>query len=268
MEAGLAAAPTTVAAPSRPAEATTVHTRILRCMLAVDDCAAYWEHVDPSVPLAERASVAYRDRWFGVKSEARVRTLLPDMMARFDAAPEALALLREVSPLPARLRPWICHLHTQLADPIYRRFTGDFLPARRAQGLRSVDLEGVARWVQDVEPDRWAVATRTKFASNLLATAFDVGLVGARRDPRPLAVPTPPDAVVGYALQLLRGVVHAGSAIDNAYLRSIGVTADAFGAAVMRAPGVRFAQLGTTSELGFDEPSLLAWGRSHLGDAT
>jgi hypothetical protein len=267
MQASAVSSPT-AAVTTRPAEATTVHTRILRCMLAVDDCAAYWEHVDPAVPPSERAEVAYRDRWFGVKSEARVRTLLPDMMARFDAYPEALAVLREASPLPARLRPWICHLHTQLADPIYRRFTGDFLAGRRAQGLRTVDLETVARWVQDVEPDRWAAATRTKFASNLLATAFDVGLIGSRRDPRPIAAPSPPDVIVGYALYLLRGVSHEGTALDNAYLRSMGVTKDAFAASVSRAPGIRFAQLGSVVDLGFDEASFAAWGRVHLGGAS
>jgi len=45
------------------------------------------------------------------------------MAQRYDAIPEALALLRELQSVPATVRPWICHLHTQLSDPLYRRFT-------------------------------------------------------------------------------------------------------------------------------------------------
>lgn len=251
-----------------PAEATVVHTRILRCMLAVDDCAAYWEHVDSTIPAVDRARVAFEQRWFGVKSEARVRTLVPDMMARFDAVPEALELLHGVAPIPARLRPYLSHVHMQLADPVYRRFTGDFLPQRRAHGYRTTDLEEIARWVDDLEPGRWAVTTREKFASNLLATAHDVGLLGGRRDPRPLATPSPPDVIVGYVLYLLRGVRHEGSLLDNAYMRSLGVDADTFARVVSRVPGVRFAQLGSAIDLGFDEPTLLSWGTRHLPEAS
>ncbi len=236
-------------------------------MLAADDCAAYWEHVDPSLPAADRPRVAFEQRWFGVKSEARVRTLLPDMATRFDTYPEALALLRAVAPLPARIRPFICHVHTQLADPVYRRFSGDFLPTRRASGYRSTDLEAVSRWVQDLEPDRWATATRAKFASNLLATALDVGLVGGRRDPRTLTTPAAPDVVLGYLLYLLRGIAFEGTTLDNPYLRSLGVTGESFRSAVARVPGIHFVQLGTATELTFEEPSLLAWGTRHLRSA-
>ncbi|HET9932534.1 MAG TPA: hypothetical protein VFQ35_17650 [Polyangiaceae bacterium] len=47
---------------ARPAEASELHTRILRCMLAADDCYAYWQHVDVSVPVEARAAVAFRER--------------------------------------------------------------------------------------------------------------------------------------------------------------------------------------------------------------
>jgi hypothetical protein len=249
---------------TRPCEATELHTRILRCMLAVDDCAAYWANVDPSVPAAERARVAFQDRWFGVKSEARARTILPDMTARFDAYPHALALLRSV-PIPPRLRPCVCHVHTQLADPIYRRFTGGYLAERREQGFRAVELDQVSRWVEAEQPGRWSVATRTKFASNLLATAHDVGLVSGRRDPRALPVPAAPDLIVGYVLYLLREVTFEGTALDNPYLRALGLTRQSFGSVAARVPGVRF--LGMTGELELTEPSLLAWGQHTLGVA-
>jgi hypothetical protein len=35
----------------------------------------------------------------------------------------------------------------QLADPIYRRFTGEFLPTRRDQGQTTMDRDVVARWM-------------------------------------------------------------------------------------------------------------------------
>jgi len=43
-------------------EVTVVHTRILRCMLAPEDCQAYWQRVDLTVPPAQRASLAFAQR--------------------------------------------------------------------------------------------------------------------------------------------------------------------------------------------------------------
>lgn len=252
-------------AGTHPSEATVVHTRILRCMLAVEDCQAYWRHVDLSVPTAARAALAFEQRWFGVKSEARLRTIMTDMVERFDAYPEAIQLLHELKSIPAKVRALICHVHTQLADPIYRRFTGELLPERRALGYSGIDRETVARWVDGIEPDRWAPKTCIKFASNLLATALNAGLVGGRRDPRAIALAPVPDVVVGYVLYLLRNVAFAGSLTDNLYLRSLGIVPETFAVSVARVPGVRCSELGGTVELTWAEPGLLAWGRKTLG---
>lgn len=258
-------APTSTRAAPRPSEATAVHTRILRCMLAVEDCYAYWQRVDTTVPVAERARVAFEQRWFGTKSEARVRTIMTDMIERFDAFPEALAALKDAGTLPARIRPFICHLHTQLADPIYRRFTGELLPALRAEGRMSIDRPRVARWIDALEPGRWSAVTAIKFGSNLLATAFDVGLVAGRRDPRKIAVPQVPDVAIGYALYLVREVTIEGSLLDNPYLRSLGITQETFRAFAPRIPGVHFVELGGATELSFDAPSLRAWAANAFG---
>ena len=248
-----------------PAEVTEVHTRILRNMLATDDSYAYWQRVELATPLADRANIAFEQRWFGTKSEARVRTLMTDMTERFDAFPEALAALHALGPIPAGLRPFVCHLHTQLADPLYRHFTGDFLPGLRAHGRDDIDRTGVARWVDGLEPGRWSSTTTVKFGSNLLATAFEVGLVAGRRDPRKLAPLQVPDVIVGYALYLLRGISIAEPALDNAYLRSLGVTREAFRTFAPRVPGIRFAELGGASELTFEHASLREWAALHLG---
>jgi hypothetical protein len=245
-------------------EVTVPHTRILRTTLAVEDCYAYWQKVDLSVPAAERAQVAFKGRWFGLKSEARVRTLMGDMLERFDAQPEALALLHELQTIPAVLRPWVCHVHTQLADPIYRRLTGELLPTRRALGYATVDREIVARWVEEWFPGRWSGTTAIKFGSNLLAAAFEAGLLAERRDPRKLRKPAVPDVIVGYALYLLRDVKIEGSLTANPYLRSLGVEPESFAEIAVRVPGIRFAEVGGVAELTFSEPSLAAWGRNHL----
>ena len=249
----------------RPTETTTVHTRILRCMLAVDDSHAYWQRVDPSVPIAERARLAFEERWFGTKSEARIRTLMTDMAERFDAYPEALRLLQELGTVPAQWRSSICHLHTQLADPIYRRFTGEMLPTRRAQGQTTIDREVVAGWVDRLEKDRWSSTTCIKFGSNLLATAADAGLVVGKKDPRKLPVVSIPDGVIGYALYLLRDVQIQGSLDDNAYLRSLGLSREAFGRLGARVPGVRVNELGGVFEITWLESNLRDWGLRHIG---
>jgi hypothetical protein len=248
-------------------EATVAHTRILRTTLATDDCYAYWQKVDTTIAPGDRARVAFEERWFGLKSDARVRTLMGDMLERFDAFPEAIELLHSLRTVPAALRPWLCHLHTALADPIYRRFTGVFLPERRALGYHVVDRDQVAQWVTGLYPERWAGATASKFGSNLLATAFEAGLLGERRDPRPLTSVTPPDAVVAYTLYLLRDVIFEGTLTDNPYLRSLGVAPESFRFLAPRLPGVRFAELGGVVELSLTEPALLAWGLEHLRGA-
>lgn len=248
----------------RPCEVTAVHTRILRNMLACDDSYAYWQRVDVTVPASDRARLAFEQRWFGARSEARVITLVGDMVARFDAYPEALSLLHELGTVPAPLRPLICHVHTQLTDPIYRRFTGELLPARRDQGTTTIDRDTVARWIESLAPGRWAAATSIKFASNLLSTALDAGLVRGKRDPRPINTSPVPDAIIGYVLYLLRGVGIDGTLTDNPYLRSLGVRPDNFASVTAGVPGIRFAELAGVTELTFLEPSLTAWGRQAL----
>ncbi len=188
-----------------------------------------------------------------------------DMALRFDRFPEAIALLHRLGSLPATLRPLLCHLHVQLADPLYRRFSGELLPHRRAQGLLTLDRATVARWVDALEPGRWSPVTCLKFASNLLATAQGAGLVSGRRDPRTTPVPAASELIVGYALYLLRGVANDGSLTDNAYLRSLGIDASSFKAIAPQVPGIRYRSLGGTEELVFLEPSLGVWGADVLG---
>ena len=258
----------TEARSERPAESTEVHTRILRCMLAADDCLAYWRRVDTTVPVSERARMAFEERWFGTKSEARVRTIMTDMVQRFDVYPEALALFHRLGRIPAGIRMVLCHLHTQLADPVYRAFSGELLPRLRDEGRTTIDRASVTRWVDVSHPGRWSAVTCTKFASNLLATALDVGLVGGRRDPRRLPHPSVPAAGIAYALYLLRGTAIDGTLTENPYLRSLGLATESLGRLSASLAGVQIAELGGAAEVSFQEPSLTAWGLRHLPEAS
>lgn len=246
----------------RSAEATVVHTRILRCGLAVDESHAYWRRTDPEhVSAAERASEAFEERWFGDRSEPRVYSIITEMIERYDLYPEAFAFLQEVHRMhevPARLRIFACHVHTQLADPIYRRFTGDLLPQRLEQGMKTIDREITARWVDQIEPGRWAKITCLKLASSLLSAAADVGLIDRQSDPFAIKTPVVPHSTVGYVLYLLRGVTIEGSTLDNPYLRSLGITPATFGAIAHRVPGTHYTDDG---EVIFLEASLADWAK-------
>jgi hypothetical protein len=234
-------------------------------MRAAEDCQAYWLRTRPDVLAAERARVAFEERWFGTKSEARVRTIMTDMLERFDAYPEALALLRRLGMVPALVRPWICHVHTQLADPVYRRFSGEFLPARRDQGYTQVDRESVARWVQETWPERWSSTTCLKFGSNLLSTAYDAGLLTDRRDPRKLAPPSPPREIVSYAFYLLRGLDFEGTITDNRTMRSMGVSLDSLRLLGGSLPALRVVELGGAFEITWEAPDLMTFGLEAFG---
>lgn len=240
------------------AEQSEVHTRILRVMLAVDDCVAYWRAADVGGTLGERVERAYAEHWFGTKSEARVRTLLKDMELRFDVYPEALQALRRWQPA-RELAPWVCHLHTQLADPVYRAFTGDYLPERAAQGYATVDRETVGAWVQDTWPDRWAAATAKKFGGNLLSSAHAAGLVAGRKDPRELKPVRAPAAAIEYAVFVLRRVKTAADLLDSPYLRSLGATTARLPDVFRELRHVSLHSLGNVNDVRWKLPDLAAW---------
>lgn len=248
----------------RPSETTEVHTRILHLALGVEESRAYWEHVDHSVPAAERAPVAFEQRWFGSKSLERVRFLLASFLTRYDAFPAALAVLQRWGSMDAPTRRLVCHWHLQLSDPLYRRFTGQFLVERR--GLRDprVDRDIVLRWFKKEFPDRWSDSTCVQFAGKLLSAASQAGLITPRRDPRALLLPKVPDLALGYLLHLLREVRIAGTLTENPELASVGL-ADGFLDQRLRAlPGITFRRMAHLTELEWEAPSLAAWAEAAL----
>ncbi len=242
-----------------PGESTEIHTRILRVTLAEPECRAYWQRADLSVPVDERAPIAFEQRWFGARTMARVRTLIATLAQRFDPTPDALAALRSWSHIPADTRVLVCHWHMQFSDPVYRAFTGTYLAQRRADARATVDRDQVERWVHATWGERWAAVTRLKFAGNLLTTAGEAGLVAGRTNPRRIVTPRVPDEALAYLLHLLREVSVEGGFLDNPYLASVGLDAAVLPARLASLRGVRFQKLGDVVDLEWAEPNLRAW---------
>lgn len=256
--------PGAAALADRPSEAQEIHTRILRLALGVEESRSYWEHVDPTVPPAQRALVAFEQRWFGAKSLERIRFLLANFVDRYDPFPDALAVLRRWPAMDAATRQLVCHWHLQLSDPLYRRFTGSFLLERRSLRDPKVDRDIVLRWVSTEFPNRWGAATAVQFASKLLSAASEAGVVSPRRDPRSLLLPKVPDVALSYLLHLLRGTRFEGTLTENPYLASVGLTEGFLDQRLRGLPGIGFRRMAHLTEFEWAAPSLTAWAEATL----
>ena len=245
------------------AEVTELHTRLQRLALGVEESRAYWTNVDPEVPFARRALVAFERRWFGAKSLERVRTILADLTVRYDAVPPALAVLRRWRGMDPATRRSICHWHLQLADPLYRRFAGHFLVERREGPRPTLDRPVVLRWVKDQNPHRWGAATCVQFASKLLSAAKEAGLV-TPRDPRTILVPKVTDLALGYWLHFLRHVEIEGTLLENPYFASVGLSGTFLHERLRGLRGVRWHRMGDLDDVEWSSPTLTAWAEATL----
>ncbi|PKN56507.1 MAG: DUF1819 domain-containing protein [Deltaproteobacteria bacterium HGW-Deltaproteobacteria-14] len=244
----------------RPAEATQLHTRLLKCALAVDASRAYWRE---TATTPATASAAFEGYWFGDKSRAYVEVLLANLRARFDAFPHALTTLQRWPAMPPDVRRLVCHWHLQLSDPLYRAFTGAFLPNRRRAGRPDVHRDVVIPWVAAQGKGTWTTATRIQFASKLLSAATAGGLIAGpgSRSARPLTVPRVPDDALTYAVHLLQGVTFAGSLVDNPYLGSLDLAGPALDARLRALPTIDFHRLGPLVEVTWSPAAAPPWLR-------
>jgi hypothetical protein len=238
-------------------EATEVHTRLLRCALEIEDARAYWTHT--AVPGMATAARAFEEYWFGARSLSRIEELLSNMQIRFDAFPAALEVLHRWPDMSPDTRRVVCHWHLQLADPLYRDFTGEYLARRRAGPRPTVTRDLVIEWVARRGADRWTMATRIQFASKLLSAAYSAGLVASNRDPRPLVVPPVPDEALEYLLYLLRDVTFAGTLLDNPYVASVDLTGGALEARLRGLPDLAFSRQGDVVDFSWRHADLNAW---------
>ena len=250
---------------ARPAEAREIHTRLLRCTLEVENARAYWRHALDSAegPTAQRA---FEEYWFGARSLARVKLLVANFRARFDAFPPALRALGVWTDMDPDTRRLIGHWHLQLADPLYRTFSGQYLVERHQRVPAAVGHAAVVAWVAQQGGARWNMATRIQFASKLLSAAFSAGLVGSSRDPRPVRYPRVSGEALTYLMYLLREVDFQGTLLDNPYVSSVGLAGAALEDRLRALPGLRFRRQGDLIDFGWPYPDVASWAESRLAE--
>jgi hypothetical protein len=246
----------------RQRETTATHTRLSRCALEVEDSRAFWSHADETTSV--NAQRAFDEYWFGARSLSRVEVLLANMRARFAAFPSALAVLHNWPHMSPETRRIICHWHLQLTDPLYRRFTGDYMVERRSGARPEVTRDLVVGWVGQHGPSQWTMTMRIQFASKLLSAGYSAALVTSNRDPRPVGVPRVPDEALAYLMYLLRETEFEGTLLDNPYTRSVGLSGAILEERLRGLPGLAFTRQGDLIDFGWRQRDLQAWADAHL----
>jgi len=257
----------------RPVEQTTVHTRLLKCPLEIEHSRAWWQNSRTADDASEAAGIdavhrAFEERWFGARSLPRVEVLVANFRVRFDAIPDALTVLSRWRNTSVSTRALICHWHLQFADPLYRDFTGGFLVDRRHDGIATLRRDTVTNWITQQTAERWTMATRSKFASRLLACATESGLLKGNRDPRSLQLPNVPDDALSYVIHLLREFEFEGTLLDNPYLRSVGLTGWELESRLRNLPSIQFQRQGDVLDVRWQFKSLADWGAAMTGSNT
>jgi len=251
---------------ARAHESTDTNLQLMDVTLELENSRAYWAHVDPSGQTA--ADQVFSEFWFGSRSLPRSRVLLRAMRARFDAFPSALAVLHQWSTMGPETRRCICHWHLQLADPLYRHFTGEYLVERRRGARPEVSRDLALAWMTVQGSERWTTATRIQLASKLLSTCRGAGLVETIRDPRPLTLPRVPNDALGYILHLLREVQFEGTLLANPYLTSVGLVGSSLEDRLRTLPELDFRRQGELVEFGWQCTDLAAWAAARIGHAS
>ncbi len=244
-------------------EATEAHSRLLRCSLCVEESRAYWSQVDPEDPRTS-ASSAFASSWFGAKSEAWTTELLSNMRLRFDGFPDNLRVLAGWRAMPLETRLVICHFHVQLTDPLYRAFTGEFLPARRDALRPEVYRQTVIQWASEHGPQRWAMKTQLQSATRLLSCAGAAGLLRGNRDPRHAVAPRVSDQALEYILYTLRALRFEGTLVENPYLASLGLVGGLLADRLRALTTIEFRQVGDVHEFDWRYPTLTTWASGEL----
>jgi hypothetical protein len=257
--------------PDRPAsfgaEVTTPHTRLLRISLAIEESRNYWEYLQVDIPKEDRPVIAFEERWFGNKSMARVRRLLSEFSHRYDAYPEAIAILSKWRPVDLTTRQNICHWHLQLTDPIYRQFTAEFLEQRRLQTNAKIDRDGVVRWVTPLMGSDWSISTTQRLATGLLTAASSAGLCTSGSGSRSLSYPKVTDEALSYWLYFLRHLTFEGTLLENPYFASVGLTEGFLEQRLRRLSSLAFNRMGDLYDFGWKYPDLRSWATQQLAIA-
>lgn len=239
-------------------ETTEPHTRMMKATLEVEPSRAYWAECGlAGGPITKQH--AFERAIFGSKSFLRVERLIADFRHRYDSFPGALAVLGHWRDMDPADRVLICHWHTQLADPIYRKFTGEFLVAR-SQGPRPVvDSDMAIAWLEAQQPDRWQYATKNKIVSKMMTSALTAGILASKRDPRTIPFPRVSDLALTYLMYLLRPVHFAGTLVANPYVASVGLDDDTLTRRLRTLPAVGLRRQGDLLEFQWKYDGLEQW---------
>ena len=251
---------------AHPREEDRLHTRVLKCTLEISNSRIFWAESVSEQPI--EAEKAFEGGWFGHRSLNRLRELLTNLRARYGAFPVALQVLHSWQHMGGDTQKLICHWHLQLSDPLYRRFSGSFLPDRLLQGQPTVSKQQVVTWLGEAGGGRWSGSTRLQLASKLLSTAHSAGLIEGKRDPRPILFPLVLDDALTYLLHLLREVDFEGTVLVNPYLRSVGLEGVLLNDRLKRLPDLSYARQGDLVDMGWKHRGLAEWAaHAGLGDA-
>jgi hypothetical protein len=250
----------------RPREEDRLHTRVLKCTLELANSRIFWAESSSVAPM--QAEEAFEAGWFGHRSLTRMRELLTNLRARYGAFPAALQVLHRWRGMGGDTQKLICHWHLQLSDPLYRLFSGTYLPDRLLEGQSTVSKQQVVTWLGEAGGGRWSGSTRLQLASKLLSTAHSAGLIQGKRDPRSIVFPLVPDDALTYLLHLLREVDFEGTVVVNPYLRSVGLEGSLLNDRLKRLPDLSYGRQGDLVDMGWKHRDLAAWAvHAGLGGA-
>jgi hypothetical protein len=245
----------------RPSECVAINTALLKSTLEVEHSRTYWQQTGIAAGQIDAKRV-FEECWFGSRSLPRVKYILTNLRMRFDAYPSCLPVLAGWKQMTAETRRSICHWHLQLADPLYRRFTGTFLVERVDTQRVGVQRDLVTRWVEQQTAGRWGLAGCAKFASQMLSAAYSAGLLTSNRDPRQMRFPTIDDDSLTYLLFLLWETGFEGTLLDNPYLASVGLRDDILERRLRRLSALRFRRQGDLIDFDWQFSSLQDWARA------
>jgi len=231
---------------------------MMKCTLEVDPSRSYWTACAENSGCVSK-EYAFGASLFGSKSFLRVERLMADMRHRYDTFPFALAVLGQWHPMDLSDQSLICHWHTQLADPIYRRFTGEYLVERYYGPTGTVDNDLITRWIDTVVPGRWQIATRKKIASKMLTSALTAGIISSNRNPRLISFPKVSDRALSYLMFVLKEIEYDGTAISNLYLASVGLDSEEAIRRLRNIKNLGFRRQGSLVNFEWQYKSMMDW---------
>lgn len=240
------------------------HTRIVNIAISLEENRAFWENYHFDISKENLSTIAFEERWFGNKSMMRTRSLLNDLRYRYGRFPEALELLCAWKPSEPIIRQNIIHWHFQLADPLYRQFTGDFLIVRRNYPKPFIDVESTINWISEKVSNRWGFQTKKKIANNLISSASAAGLCSNKKGKKKLKYPQLSDLSLAYLLYLLRNISYEGTILENPYFRSVGLTDSFLEKRISSLPGFNYSKVVDIKEFQWDYPDLKTWSKKVL----